>query len=751
MRDDHKVVLLGEDIGRLGGVFRITDGLLDEFGAQRVIDTPLAESGIVGTAVGLAFRGYRPVVEIQFDGFVYPAFDQIVSQVAKLHYRTQGRVKMPITIRIPWAGGIGAAEHHSESPEAYFVHTAGLRVIAVSNPEDAYRSLRQAIASDDPVIFFEPKRLYHHKGDVDLEAPLADAAPMGLARVVRQGTDATIIAYGAMVSTALQAAEAAHDEGTSLEVIDLRSISPVDYDSVAASVRKTGRVVVAHEASREAGVAAEVIASITERCFEPRHPVPAREAREVSPARPRPPARRRRPSAGPTEQPDGSGRMITEFRLPDLGEGLTEAEVVQWLVAPGDTVTLNQTLAEVETAKAVVELPSPYEGTVETLHAEAGETIAVGAPLIAFDVAGEEPAAPDVDAAQKQQPNLVGYGAAPSASGRPARRARRVASAPASTADTAVLEAAPHDARPRASVEVVVERPRSTPPVRAYAKRLGVDLVLVAAEVGDRVITRDDIDAYAARVGTPVPVAEAVPVARLVETERETRVPIRGVRKHTAAAMVQSAFTAPHVTVFLTVDVTATMGLISSLREDRALADHRIGPLAVVAKAVCLALGRAAGLNAHWDEAAGEIVQHNYVDLGIAAATDRGLIVPYIRDAERLTLPALADAITALAATARSGKTTPADLAGGTFSISNIGVFGVDAGTPILPPGQSGILAIGAVRRQPWEHHGEIALRDVMTLSLSFDHRLVDGADGARFLKDVADVLQEPGRAMLLS
>ncbi|WP_314647341.1 alpha-ketoacid dehydrogenase subunit beta [uncultured Microbacterium sp.] len=268
MRDDDRVVLLGEDIGRLGGVFRITDGLLDEFGPTRVIDTPLAESGIVGTAVGLAFRGYRPVVEIQFDGFVYPAFDQIVAQVAKLHYRTQGRVRMPITIRIPWAGGIGAAEHHSESPEAYFVHTAGLRVVAVSNPADAYRALRQAIASDDPVVFFEPKRLYHHKGEVDLEAPLADAPPMGLAHVVREGSDATVISYGAMISTALQAADAAADEGVSLEVIDLRSLSPVDYDTIAASVRRTGRVVVAHEASREAGVAAEVIASITELCFE---------------------------------------------------------------------------------------------------------------------------------------------------------------------------------------------------------------------------------------------------------------------------------------------------------------------------------------------------------------------------------------------------------------------------------------------------------------------------------------------------
>jgi 2-oxoisovalerate dehydrogenase E2 component (dihydrolipoyl transacylase) len=455
--------------------------------------------------------------------------------------------------------------------------------------------------------------------------------------------------------------------------------------------------------------------------------------------------------------------MIAEFRLPDLGEGLTEAEVVTWLVAPGDPVALNQTLAEVETAKAVVELPSPYEGTVSTLHAEAGETVAVGAPLIAFDVAGEDGEAPDADGApeagEKAQPNLVGYGAAPAAAGRPARRARRTTDAP--IADTAVLEAAPHDAQPTAHVETVIERPRSTPPVRAHAKRLGVDLVLVAAMVGDRVITRSDVDEYAQRTGvateraeSPLPAVQPDAVSALSAggggEAREVRIPIRGVRKHTAAAMVESAFTAPHVTVFHTVDVTATMDLLASLREDRSLAEHRIGPLAVIAKAACLALGRTPGLNSRWDEQAGEIVQFGYVDLGIAAATDRGLIVPNIRDAQTLALPALADAIAQLATTARSGRTSPAELAGGTFSISNIGVFGVDAGTPILPPGQSGILAVGAVRRQPWEYRGEIALRQMMTLSLSFDHRLVDGAEGARFLKDVADVLEEPGRAMLL-
>lgn len=449
--------------------------------------------------------------------------------------------------------------------------------------------------------------------------------------------------------------------------------------------------------------------------------------------------------------------MIAEFRLPDLGEGLTEAEVVQWLVAPGEQVALNQTLAEVETAKAVVELPSPYAGTVTELRADAGEIVAVGSPLIAFEVVGEAAdAAAPTGGAEGAQPNLVGYGAAPSMSGRPARRARR-AGTNAPAIDAAVIEAAPHDASPSVIAELpVVERPRSTPPVRAYAKRAGVDLALVAAVVGDRVITRADIDSFGS-VGADAGGAtaaeqphEASPaVGEAKEGAREVRIPIRGVRKHTAAAMVESAFSAPHVTVFHTVDVTATVELLDSLRADRTWNEHRIGPLAVVAKAVCLALGRTPGLNAHWDEASGEIVQYRYVDLGIAAATDRGLIVPNIRDAASLGLDGISDAIRDLAATARAGKTAPAELQGGTFSISNIGVFGIDAGTPILPPGQSGILAVGAIRRQPWEYRGEIALREVMTLSLSFDHRLVDGAEGARFLRDVADVLQEPGRAML--
>lgn len=268
MEDDPRVLLMGEDIGRLGGVFRITDGLQKDFGEDRVIDSPLAESGIIGTAVGLAMRGYRPVAEIQFDGFVYPAYDQIVSQVAKIHFRTQGRMPMPIVIRIPFGGGIGAVEHHSESPEAQFAHTPGLKVVACSNPTDAYVMIQQAIASDDPVIFLEPKRLYHSaKGIVDLDASTEQAPSLFSSRVVRPGHEVTLLGYGPTVSTCLAAAEVAATEGRSVEVIDLRSLSPLDLDPVYESVRRTGRVVVVHEAHRNLGMGAELSARITENCF----------------------------------------------------------------------------------------------------------------------------------------------------------------------------------------------------------------------------------------------------------------------------------------------------------------------------------------------------------------------------------------------------------------------------------------------------------------------------------------------------
>ncbi|OAH51750.1 dihydrolipoamide acetyltransferase family protein [Microbacterium oleivorans] len=444
--------------------------------------------------------------------------------------------------------------------------------------------------------------------------------------------------------------------------------------------------------------------------------------------------------------------MSTDFRLPDLGEGLVEAEIVQWHVAAGDEVTLNQTIAEVETAKAVVELPSPFAGTVSAIRHAEGDVVPVGEVLISFDVEGSDAAA--AETAEKREPNLVGYGAAPRSTARPQRRAR--AGAAGDAVDLAVREAAPHDAiAPSAPEREPRERPRSTPPVRKLARDLGVDLDLVAASGVDGLITRDDVEAYAARTATATPEAPRGPVpptaAPVASAAGDERIPIRGVRKHTADAMVRSAFTAPHAATFLTVDVTASVAFVAGLRADARYAERRVGIMAVAAKAVCLALRRTPELNATWDDAAGEIVRFAKVNLGIAAATERGLVVPSVKDAGGMPLLELSDAIRALAETARAGKATPADLSGSTFSITNYGVFGVDAGTPILVPGEAGILGLGAVQRRPWEHEGGVALRDVMTLSLSFDHRLVDGAEAARFLTDVGDVLRDPARAMVFA
>ncbi|MGU3437953.1 dihydrolipoamide acetyltransferase family protein [Actinomycetes bacterium M1A6_2h] len=392
---------------------------------------------------------------------------------------------------------------------------------------------------------------------------------------------------------------------------------------------------------------------------------------------------------------------ISTFRLPDLGEGLTEAELVSWTVAVGDTVELNQIIAEVETAKALVELPSPYAGVVTALKAEAGDTVDVGAEIIDIrtgaDASAEpspEPAAaaepsPEPAAEPERVPVLVGYGVAGDA---PSRR-----------------------------------RPLASPPVRHAARTNGIDLAQVPATGPHGNVTTDDLNGFG-----------------LGHRDGETRTPVKGVRKHTADAMVRSAFTAPHVTEFLTVDVTPTLELIDTLRASTYFSDVRLTPLAVVAKALLLSLRTNPSLNSTWDEAAQEVVTKSYVNLGIAAATPRGLMVPNIKDAHTLGLRDLATRLQELTSTAKEGKTGPADLADGTVTITNVGVFGVDAGTPILNPGEAAILCFGAVRRQPWEYKGDIALRSVTTLSLSFDHRLVDGEQGSRFLADIGRLLADP-------
>ncbi|WP_055492237.1 dihydrolipoamide acetyltransferase family protein [Streptomyces sp. TP-A0356] len=451
---------------------------------------------------------------------------------------------------------------------------------------------------------------------------------------------------------------------------------------------------------------------------------------------------------------------LREFKMPDVGEGLTEAEILKWYVQPGDTVTDGQVVCEVETAKAAVELPIPYDGVVRELRFPEGTTVDVGTPIIAVDVAGGAPAAeapapaetvpaPAASAEEPKQegrkPVLVGYGVAESSTRRRPRK-----TAPPAAEDTRHAATA---LQGELNGHTRGTRPLAKPPVRKLAKDLGVDLATVTPSGPDGIITREDVHAAVASAPATAPEAPAVPAAAQApapvvsyESGRETRIPVKGVRKATAQAMVGSAFTAPHVTEFVTVDVTRTMKLIEELKQDKDLQGLRVNPLLLIAKALLVAIKRNPDINASWDEANQEIVRKHYVNLGIAAATPRGLIVPNIKDAHDKTLPQLAEALGELVATAREGKTSPAAMQGGTVTITNVGVFGVDTGTPILNPGESAILAVGAIKLQPWVHKGKVKPRQVTTLALSFDHRLVDGELGSKVLADVAAILEQPKR-----
>ncbi|WP_245666862.1 dihydrolipoamide acetyltransferase family protein [Actinomadura latina] len=440
------------------------------------------------------------------------------------------------------------------------------------------------------------------------------------------------------------------------------------------------------------------------------------------------------------------------FKLPDVGEGLTEAEIVKWHVQPGDTVEDGQTIVEIETAKAIVELPCPFDGVVTELLVTEGATVDVGVPIISVDTEGEsavatpvseppaqtaalreegvptanEPGMVTPEEPPKRQPVLVGYGVKEASTKRRPRKGSNGAAQPK-----------PPAPRPQ---PVDNGLPLAKPPVRKMAKDLGVDLATITGSGPQGSITRDDV---LAAQGTP----QQAPVQA---GPREERMPVKGVRKATAAAVSGSAFTAPHVTEFLQVDVTRTMETVKRLRELPEFADVKVSPLLLVARALLTAVRRHPMVNSTWEDGpdGAEIVVKRYVNLGIAAATERGLIVPKVKDAQDLDLPGLARALNELAQKARAGKASPADLSGGTISITNVGVFGVDTGTPILTPGEAAILAFGQIRDMPWVHEGELAIRKVTTLALSFDHRIVDGELGSRVLRDVGDMLEDPIRML---
>ncbi|ABS05749.1 dihydrolipoamide acetyltransferase family protein [Kineococcus radiotolerans] len=450
--------------------------------------------------------------------------------------------------------------------------------------------------------------------------------------------------------------------------------------------------------------------------------------------------------------------MNQRFALPDVGEGLTEAEIVTWKVKPGDTVALNDVLLEIETAKSLVELPSPYAGVVAELLVAEGDTVEVGTDIVVVDdgsgaAAGpadpepaaepasepaepaDEPAEPAAVAEASPQPapdggsgaTLVGYGSREVA---PRRRGARTTREPAP---------APGPAPGAPAAHVLAK-----PPVRKLARDLGVDLARAVPTGPGGTVTRADVLAL-------VPAAPAEPPRRVEQHARERHVPIRGIRKATAAAMVESAFSAPHVTVFTTVDATRTMKLVQRLKTDPEFAGIKVSPLLLVAKALLVAVRRNPDINATWDEENQVIVVKNYVNLGIAVATPRGLLVPNVKDADEMTLKDLAVHLNSVAGTAREGRAAPRDLAGGTITISNVGTFGIDTGTPILNPGEAAILAVGKIAQRPWVHKGKIKPRYLATLGLSFDHRMLDGESGSRALADVAAVLEDPARALTWS
>ncbi|KPI18988.1 Pyruvate dehydrogenase (acetyl-transferring), Dihydrolipoyllysine-residue acetyltransferase [Actinobacteria bacterium OK074] len=649
---DDRVVVFGEDVGRLGGVFRVTDGLADAFGDRRCFDTPVCEAGIAGLAVGMAMTGFRPVVEMQFDAFAYPAFEQIASHIAKMRNRTRGSLPLPLVVRIPYGGGIGGVEHHSDSSEAYYAHTAGLKVVTPATAADAYSLLREAIDDPDPVVFLEPKRHYWTKEDVRLPAR---TEPFGTAAIRRPGRDATVVAYGQSVPIALAAAGQAAAEGWDVEVVDLRTLVPFDDGTLADSVRRTGRCLVVHEAQGFAGVGAEIAARVQERCFDALrapvlrvtgldipYPPPLLEGAHLPDAgRVLAALRRILPAAGTVRrppltttarQPEAAETVARTFQLPDLGEGLADAELVEWRVAVGDAVAYDQVVAEVETAKSVVTLPSPFAGTVTALHCGQGDMVGVGAPLLTVTERESTSGLPQADPAPGSGAVLTGYG-------------------------TGV-------------------RPVSLPDPVSAPRRAPLD-----------------------------PAAD-----KFLRGHRDT----------------------PAVTIWADADATALLAA-----RDR----RRTGLLALLAEACLGALAAHPALNSRVDTARSELVRLPEVHLGFAAQTEDGLVVPVVRGADGLSTDALADELRRLTALARQGALPAEHRTGGTFTLNNYGVFGVDGATPILNHPQTAMLGVGRITERPWAVDGRLEIRKAVHLSLTFDHRVCDGGTAAGFLRHVVDAV----------
>jgi pyruvate dehydrogenase E1 component beta subunit len=699
LQRDERVIVLGQDVGVNGGVFRATEGLQERFGEDRVVDMPLAEAVIVGSAVGLACSGLVPIPELQFMGFGSQAFHQIEGQVARYRFRSQGAYPMPMVIRAPFGGNLRTPELHSDAHEAKYVNAPGLKVVMPATARDAKGLLAEAIRDPDPVLFCEPLRGYRLIKD---EVPDEDyTVPLGSARMAREGSDLVIVAYSAAVAVAEQAAARAEQEGYSVGVLDLRSLVPLDVDALREAVATCGRAIVLHEASLSAGFGAELVATIQEEAF---WSLQAPVGRVAAYDTPYPPATieglyipsvdrvldavrtalEARAEAARRPPAPEAARAALEFRLPDVGEGIATAEIVAWQVAEGDRVREHDDLVEIQTDKATVVIPCPATGVVTSLCAAEGEVLDVGALLAVIErEAGDRAAAPGT-----------------------ARRATAASDTapPAAAQDTAPPAAAQDTAPPAAAQD-------TAPPATAPG------------------------------LGAPAPTTPAQPAGEVV--------PLRGIRRTIAHTLTRAWNEVPRIIDFREVDATALLRARERLREravqrgDEALA-RALTPTPMVVRAAVRALAEHPYVNASIDLEREEITLHRRCHVGIATAGPDGLTVPVVHDADRRSLDEIALEIVALASAARERRLRPDQLAGPTFTVNNFGSLGTWMGTPIVRPPEVANLGVGAIRDRVVAVDGSAVVRPTLVLSVAGDHRVLDGDTLGAFVARVAELLGDP-------
>ncbi len=728
MRQDDDVFVMGEDIAEMGGSMGVTHGMLEEFGAERVRNTPISEMALAGAAIGAALQGMRPVAEIMYEDFMTLAAEQVVNQAAKHRYMSGGQLTVPVVFRTQGGAGWSPGAQHAQQLEAWFVHIPGLKVVFASTPEDVRGLLWSSIYDDNPVVFFEHRTLYGIKGNVPEKI---EPIPLGKARVHREGEDVTVIATGRLVHESLKAAEEAEKEGVSVEVVDPRTLQPLDEETLVASVKKTNRAVVAHEAVTRMGFGAEVASVLQYQAFDWLDAPIERVGAQVRAAAIRAgdgvvrhPARRER-ARGDLPHRQQAELMATEVKLPRLGQGMESGTIVKWLKSEGEPVEKGEALYELDTDKVTQEVEAEASGVLLKIAIPEGE-VEVGRTIGFIGEQGEEVASSDGDARVEASKEAPDSGEKPAVA--PKRDPERDRGREAST-NGAHAEPAP--------ASTSGGRIKASPLARRIARERGIELSQLRGTGPDGRIVAEDVERAQAQPAAAAPVAAAAPSGEI-----ESR-PLSNVRKTIARRLTQ-AWTVPAFQLTVDVDMTRANALVKAQRELNP--DVRITVTDILTKLSAQALMRHRDMNVQYSEDA--LLVFPSADVGIAVAAPQGLVVPVVRNADRQSIAQIAQVRGDLVSRARDNKLRTDDLEGGTFTISNLGMYDIDQFIAVLNPPQASILAVGSTREQVVPRDGELLVVPVMTMTLTCDHRAVDGATGAEFLKTLKAFLQDPGLAL---